>query len=167
MEAAMTDNPINIEWATPEDLVELIVIGQKYFLESKYNGRRKPDWSLYAYTLDQKIKDNLLIVARHDNKIVGFVILSVSYWLFPEGDLAEDILYVAKEYRGTAAYKGLRAAIRGIEERMNPALTWGGSTSGFDDGGRNTKMYTNSLIKEGFEPLGTACVKIHPQEGVH
>lgn len=151
--------PVVIRLATKDDLVDLIVLGQEYYKDTLWEKRapEAPDWGLFAWSMDNAIQTGALLVAEDKGKLVGFMAVFMSYWLFPSGDMGIDIWYVKPEYRGSGATRGFRAALQKLKQKMKPAICMEGSTSGC--GSRNEKMYTNMLKKEGYTALGPVMIQ--------
>lgn len=94
-------------------------------------------------------------IAENENGLLGVVIVFItsSYFKGSEGDV--QFFYVCPSARATGVSRALVEQCIEVKDRRRLNILYAGCHSGFNDDGKNDKMYCNLFKKYGFEVTGT------------
>lgn len=147
-----------------EDLTQLENIGHIFFAESNLCTVTAihPKW-FETLPLLWEVPDEwcTLVVCNRAGLVVGYAHL-VRQVGFTIDRIPETYQFcIMPEYRGTGAGRALTIAIDDyVNEYWEAVADYAECGCGFEDGGRNNKLFVNMYKKQGYSELGTALFKI-------
>lgn len=149
----------------PQFVGEALEFLEPYFYESMFEDCDMYDIEMSIAYIDNSIRrdDKHFLKVTRGDELIGICMFGLGWSFWNRPMLALETLYVKPEYRGIGLGRQLLKAAKRLAEIHNYMLVESVSTSGFE--GKDTEMFTNSMIKEGFRPVGRTCIWINPNKG--
>lgn len=153
---------VSIRFATVDDVGPIMETLEGYFRESSYHDMDPMDIEQSILFIAECVEKGHVILGDCEGKIGGVVLCGsgLSFWSRPE--LFIHTFYVMPEWRGTEMGRMLVKALVQIIKKHNYMFATAASTSGF--GSTVEKQFENMLVREGFTPMGRACIYFNREE---
>jgi GNAT superfamily N-acetyltransferase len=139
------------------DIPEIVNLASRFFAESNFSERLHEDKAKHTATLQEFI-DNPYVasfIARgDDDELLGYI------HIYCQNDYTEERIgemyqmFIKPEARATGVSRGLVTAAVEQYKKWGCKRAYAEASPGFNDDGRNVKLFENLWRKQGYVPTG-------------